>query len=71
MKTKNEFALGHKIPAQVKAFSRQEIDSKQFTARHSSILRILTKWAESLEGIFKDPDNFVKGRAYSFKNIHN
>jgi hypothetical protein len=56
MKKEKHFALGHKIPVTVKSFSRQELENKQFTAKHSSILRILTKWAESLEEIFKKPE---------------
>jgi hypothetical protein len=40
-----KFALGQKIPAEVKPYSHQDIANKQFVAKHSSILRILTKWA--------------------------
>jgi hypothetical protein len=40
-----KFALGQKIPASVKPYSLQDIADKQFVAKHSSILRILTKWA--------------------------
>jgi hypothetical protein len=56
MKAEKQYALGPKIPSFVKPFSRQEIASKQFSARHSSMLRILTKWAEYLEEIFKAPE---------------
>ena len=52
MNKKRPFALGQKIPASVKLFSREEIKNKQFMAKHSSILRVLTKWAENLEQIF-------------------
>ena len=52
-------------------FSRQEIASKQFSAKHSSILRILTKWAGYLQEIFDDPQDYVERRAYSFKTIDN
>ena len=45
MKKGQKYALGQKIPASVKPFTRQEITSHQFSARHSSVLRILTKWA--------------------------
>ena len=38
---------------------------------HSSVLRLLTKWAENLESIFKDPEEYVKRRDYPFRNIHN
>ena len=52
MKGRKEYALGQKIPATIKPFNRQEISSKQFSAKHSSILRVLTKWASGLEEIF-------------------
>jgi hypothetical protein len=35
------------------------------------MLRILTKWAEYLEEIFKTPAEYVRRRLYSFRNIHN
>ena len=34
---------------------RHELSDKKFTAKHSSILRILTKWAESLQNILENP----------------
>jgi hypothetical protein len=71
MKASKQFALGQKIPASVKPFSRQEVDHKLFSAKHSSLFRILTKWAESLEAIFKNPEEYIKRRTYSFKNIDN
>ena len=52
MKKKMQFKLGQKIPASVKAFNRHEVANKQFFAKHSSILRILTKWAGYLEEPF-------------------
>jgi hemerythrin len=71
MKHEKQYALGQKIPASVKLFSRHEIANKQFSAQHSSILRILTKWAEYLEEIFKDPEQYIRRRLYPFRNIHN
>ena len=71
MKKKKNFGIGQKIPASVKTFSREEITNKQFTAKHSSILRILTKWAGYLENVFKNPENMIKQRLYPFKDIHN
>ena len=65
------FALGQKIPASVKSFTRQEISGKQFTAKHSSILRILTKWAGYQEYVLYNPEKFIRKRLYAFKNIHN
>ena len=45
MKKGKKFAVGQKIPASVKPFYKYDIKNKNFTAKHSSILRILTKWA--------------------------
>jgi len=42
------YAAGIKIPSHVKMFSKQEIRDKKFTVKHSSVLRVLTKWAEYL-----------------------
>ena len=70
-KKDNKFSLGQKIPAFVKPFSKQEMQSGHFEAKHSSILRILTKWAGHLEAIFKHPEFSVKRRTSAYKNIHN
>jgi tRNA/tmRNA/rRNA uracil-C5-methylase (TrmA/RlmC/RlmD family) len=68
---KKSYAFGQKIPAEVRSFNRQEISNKQFTAKHSSILRILTKWAGYLEEIFDNPEHHIRRRLYSFTNIRN
>lgn len=47
--------MGQKIPAYVKEFTRQEIESKGFRAEHSSVLRVMTKWAENLKDILLNP----------------
>ena len=47
----NKFALGQKIPAFVKPFSKQEMISGEFSAKHSSVLRLLTKWAGYMEDL--------------------
>lgn len=44
--------LGQKIPSYVKEFNKQELICQEFSSKHSSILRILTKWNEYLEDIF-------------------
>jgi len=44
---------------------------KQFRAKHSSVLRILTKWAESLEDTFDNAEKAIMMRLYSFKDVHN
>ena len=43
----------------------------KFTAKHSSILRILTKWSEYLEEIFDNPEKMVLKRAYPLKTVDN
>jgi len=40
--------MGQKIPNYVKTFSLDELNDKRFTAKHSSVMRIMTKWAEYL-----------------------
>ena len=35
------------------------------------MLRILTKWAESLEDVFKNPQKHVRQRLYPFINVDN
>ena len=57
---KAKYATGQKIPAFVAPFNKFEIANKQFTAKHSSILRILTKWTEYLEEIFQKPEKVVR-----------
>lgn len=44
---------------------------KSISAKNSSILRILTKWAESLQQIFDKPDIIIKQRIYPFKTTQN
>ena len=70
MNKRKHYALGQKIPASVKPFTREEIKNKEFSAKHSSVLRILTKWAENLEKIFENPEKSVKNRLYPFQ-AHN
>jgi hypothetical protein len=40
------FAIGHKIPSGVKQFSDEDIEASNFKVYDSSILRLLTKWAD-------------------------
>ena len=57
---KSKYATGQKVPAFVKPFTKNELANKQFTVKHSSILRILTKWAGNLEEILEKPEGFVR-----------
>jgi len=45
MKKKHDFAIGQKIPGSVKSFSKKDLMDKKFSAKHSAVLRMLTKWA--------------------------
>jgi len=38
--------IGQKIPSGVKLFSEEDIKASEFKVHDSSILRLLTKWAE-------------------------
>lgn len=71
MKGGKQYAIGQKIPSSVPIFNRQEVASRNFVAKHSSVLRILSKWSYYLEEIFKNPEITIKKRLYSFSNIHN
>ena len=71
MKSEGKHALGQKLPASMKPFSRQEMETKEFSAKHSSVLRILTKWAEYLEEIFEQPEQYAKKRLYPFVTVNN
>jgi len=63
--------MGTKIPSHVKTFSKLEMREKKLTVQHSSVLRILTKWAGNLEDIFKKPEKHIMMRLEPFKDIHN
>jgi len=71
MKSKKKYAIGQKIPGHIKYFNRQDVENNNFTAKHSSILRILTKWIEYLEDIFQNAEKLVKQRVYKFKTVTN
>ena len=61
--------VGQKIPSYVKEFTKPEIASKSFPVKHSSILRVMAKWAEYLEGMFQKAEKLFKQRAYPYKTI--
>lgn len=44
----NFFSYNQKIPSEAKLFSEKEIRSGKFKVYHSSILRVMTKWAEEM-----------------------
>ena len=55
----------------MKKFTTRDIVNKNFASKNSSILRILTKWSEYLEGIFENPDTYISRRVYEFKDFRN
>lgn len=71
MKKAPHHAVAQKIPAYVKPFSRNDLKENNFFVNNSAVLRIMTKWAEKLEEIFKKSEIIIKQREYYFKNIKN
>ena len=47
------------------------MEEKQFRAKNSSVLRILTKWAEYLEDFFVNVEKHILMRLYTFKDVEN
>ena len=48
--------IGQKIPAEVPPFAIEELEGCKFKAYDSSIVRLLTKWAEELEKTLTNPE---------------
>lgn len=48
MRKHRDFEIGQKLPSTIRPFSKKDIEDKNFSCKHSSVLRILTKWAENL-----------------------
>ena len=71
MKKNKNYAIGRKIHSSVKEFNRQEMSTKNFIAKDSSVLRTLTRWAGYLENIFEKREDYIMQRAYHFKTIDN
>lgn len=68
MKQDHVFLIGKKI-TNAEVFSQNDIKNHNLLTKNSSILRLLTKWATSLEDIFKNPEQFTKDRLYPFKSF--
>ena len=69
MRTHSQYQIGSKIPNSVKPFTVHQIANKNVAGKHSSILRIMTKWAQYLEGILEKPQTFIHNKNYPYKNI--
>lgn len=52
-------------------FTRNQLNGQKFAVASSSILRIMTKWAENLQDIFKKPKLFIQQRLHNYKNVNN
>lgn len=48
LKNEHKYEIGQKIPTYIKSFTKMDLKQKNFTAKSSAILRIMTKWAENL-----------------------
>jgi hypothetical protein len=55
MRRHHKYGIAQKIPNYVKPFSVSDIESNNFHVNNSSVLRIMTKWADYLEDIFEKP----------------
>ncbi len=62
--------FGQKIPNGTKNFTEEDIKGEFFKIHHSSILRILTKWAEELRNKFENAEEMILKRVYKFKDFH-
>jgi len=70
MKARHNFLIGQKIPSGVRIFCKKDLENKNFKAKHSAILRILTKWAKNLEDIFDNPEAYTTNRIYPYKELN-
>lgn len=52
----------------VNLFTENEISNEHLVVKHSSILRILTKWCEELEGKFTNAD-YMKEHLESIETL--
>lgn len=62
------YAIGQKIPSEVKLFSEKDIKSGHFKIQHSSVLRVITKWTEELRDKFEKADELIRYRIHKFKS---
>jgi hypothetical protein len=62
LKKESKFALAQKIPSYVKSFSKNDLKEDKFFVNSSTVLRVMTKWAENLEDLFKNSEMTIKKR---------
>ena len=66
--SQKQVLIGHKIPIGVKTFTDEDIYSTKFKAYDSSILRLLTKWADELRNKITEAEDTIYRRMFKFKN---
>jgi hypothetical protein len=66
--SEKQVSICHKIPIDVSLFSEDDIESSKFKANDSSILRLLTKWAEELRNKIVNAEETIYRRRFKFKN---
>ena len=50
-----QFAVGQKLSDKIEFFNEEEIKSKSISISNTAVLRVITKWAEELREILRDP----------------
>jgi hypothetical protein len=55
MRNHHKYGIAQKIPNYVKPFNDNDIKAANFNVNSSAVLRIMIKWAEYLEDIFRKP----------------
>ena len=60
--------MGQKIPIGVPLFSDEDIKATKFKINDSSILRLLTKWAEELRNKIVEAEEIIYRRRFKFKD---
>ena len=58
--------MGQKLPSGLETFGNNDLKDRNFNAKHSSVLRVITKWAENLDAVFENAEKFVLNRNYPF-----
>ena len=66
--SQKQVLIGHKIPIGIKLFSEECIQASRFKVFDSSILRLLTKWAEELRNKIFNAEETISRRMFKFKN---
>ena len=60
--------IGRKLSKNLRKFTKEEIELGKIEIDDSALLRILTKWCEELEGVFKSTTIFSKEERFRMMN---